>query len=294
MKRNNGRFCASKTDKCIFRLCNISSGRPGRIGRRLLLRGPNIPSLEPLICRRSLRDPIRRVISTGEADVIDSDGGATALSAWNPTGVTVNPELPPDFFFAGNVAAFLPFDRSTIYRKPFNGNQMQAINETCIRLPIHSYEKKSRRGGVINIVNTKRRKTRDCLSFVAWPTYLMFLLEWDTKDDIDLRVIEPDNSRLDKFNPTSPNTCGSYSADRKTEVCGDPVPPGGTEIVRYRVCEPPAGTFTVQANHFSNCGDGPTNWILRVTRNGDEIFREEGTSDGELSSQIFSINVPVS
>lgn len=285
----NANFCRDLTDKCIFRFCNLATGKAGRIGRRFLMPAANLPKQEPLICRKRFSDNIGRITLSGEPLVItiDDPSTETPLRAWRPTGLSRR--FARKFFYAGDSSRF---PASTLYRKKFNGNQMVLINETCIRLPILAYEKRMKDGPPV-VVMTQGRVKKDCVSFVPWPMYLDVQFEWDTKDDLDLKVTEPDGTVLSKNTETSPNTCGGFKSDRVSEKCFSSVPGGGTEFVNYRTCHPPAGKFIIRGEHFSNCGQGPTNWKVRVKRNGKIIFQDEGTSNGDFSSLIFSRTIMV-
>lgn len=290
--QNPTKFCRSKTTKCSFRFCNINTGKAGRVARRFNIQAANLATITPVICRRSFTDNVARILTTGEPVIIE-DGPKvleTPLKDWTPPNLS--PNFPPNFFFAGDS---LVVNRSGLYRKEYAGNQRFFINETCIKLPILSYQKIPRGGGDPINVTTRGRKKRDCVSFVPFPTNLKIRFEWDTSDDLDLVVTEPGGAVLNKFDREG-SVCGTLRRDDGTDGCfgRGPGPAGGAETIQYRTCDPPLGVYQIRAEHFSNCGrDGETTWRLTVSREGVIIREMSGVSDGNLSSDIFDTTVLV-
>lgn len=282
-------FCGELTSKCSFKFCGITSGALTRIGRKLMPHGPNVRSPGPSLCRRSTRDRIGRIISSGEPLVIEESNPAveTPLKRWFPRGLTV--PFQSGFFYAGNTSVFR---RSTVFRKRFLGNQAAFINNSCIRLPILIFERRAKWidgfRGSFEVVNTKQQIKKDCVSFIPLPTYFHITLNWDSKDDLDLIVYEPDGTRLNKNNMHSPNTCGRLGRDKVYDACFSRNKTSGMEVVYYRACQPPTGTFTIKAEHHTNCNNMPINWELIIERNGEMVEVSNGTSNAYLSAEIFT------
>lgn len=250
----------------------------------------NRGSIGPPICRRNIRDNVAKIIAVGEPLIIESGSKSveTPLKEWMPAGLS--DKFDSGFFYAGDATLF---GKSMLYRKAFIGNQAEKIDDHCIRLPIITYEEKAASGSGVTNVDTMGGMKKDCIGFVPWAATLDIRLDWDSKDDLDLIITEPDGSVLNKNNLNSPNSCGKLQKDKKTEQCFARGPSSGREISFYRPCEPPTGTFTIKAKHFENCGNGPTNWWLIVKRDGEVIHTSNGSSNLDFSQQIFSKSVLV-
>lgn len=285
-----GNFCKDLSSRCAFKFCSLATGLFQPRGKRYTLPAPNVGTQGLPICRKTLKDSVRRIVKTGEPLVIEeaNPNVEIPLSKWAPGGLNV--PFRPRFFYLGNATRF---GRSTLYMKKLQGNQATNINNTCIRIPVFSYEQKAPRGNSITEVNTKRRVKVDCIWFAPRPANFDIVLDWDSNDDLDIEVTEPDGTVVNKNNRKSPNTCISLAKDRGSDSCFSVGPPGGREESFYQKCEAPSGTIRIKAFHFRNCGKGPTNWILTVKLFGKVILERRGKSNGMLSSLVFNVRVVV-
>lgn len=284
------RVCLTENRDCQFRLCSPGTGLVQESGRRVQLRPVNIASNGPLICRRNSRDNVGPIVSTGEPMVVRRGMPLIALKDWRPAGLNRN--FAPGFF-STKVAPVRT--KSTIVRKQFRGNQEEFIDSVCIRVPIISYRKFPRRGSRTTLERTLGR-ARDCLAFESRTSNLLIEFEWDSKDDLDMQLLEPteDGRRftINKNNRESPSG-GKLQQDFNSDQCFTDNNPTGKERILYRTVIPPMGTYTVSAFHFTNCGKGPTRWRLRVSVGGDLILSKTGFSNGDFSSRVFTFNFTI-
>lgn len=243
----------------------------------------------PLICQRNIKDKMGFVVSTGEPKVIDINGIETPLMDWNPEGLF--PPFEPNFLFTG---PFTQLGKSSIVRKSFLGNQSKYIHGSCIRLPIHSFERFPKRGTkhgtTAKVVQTTRRSKKDCVSFQPGVAELVIELEWDSRDDFDLSVIAPGGGKLNKNTRSNPGS--GLHRDSSTEKCFSGKPPSSKERVLFRTLVP-SGRYTIRAFHHTNCGAGPTRWRLRVTYKNELIFSKNKADDGDFSSLVFKYHINI-
>ncbi|MFN8374415.1 MAG: SH3 domain-containing protein [Anaerolineae bacterium] len=107
-------------------------------------------------------------------------------------------------------------------------------------------------------------------------------LAWDNDADYDLYVTEP-NGQTIFYGSRISSTNGQLDID-SNYPCGSNL--GSVENIFWPLDESPEGTFTVQINQFSTCGDGNGNWTLVVRVDGEVVLQEEGSGD----SQQFRFN----
>lgn len=263
---------------CRFKLCNVGSGAPSSASRRIQLRAPGIAPQGPVICRKKTSDSTRRILTTGEPIVKTKKGSPQPLNTWKPDGLS--PTFADKFFGVGDVPVY---EKSSITRKAFFGNQPEFIDSVCIQIPILSYERFDKRTGKVKVVKTKGSK-KDCVSFRPRPNSLMIELEWVGRDDLDLFVKEPNGDVISKFNRKSDK--GTFKLDVNAGQCFNRRRLSGKERAFYESTAD-SGTYTVTVRHFENCEDGPTDWKLRVTREGKLILNESGSDDGDFSSLVL-------
>lgn len=182
------------------------------------------------------------------------------------------------------------YAKSSFTRKEFSGNQIQFLNDLCIKVPVISYQKRQRKTGKTVTVQTKGR-AKDCVTFRPLVDALLVELEWNGRDDLDLFLEEPSGLTVSKFNGRSMN--GRFVRDTNTGQCFSRKKKSGRELVVY---QPMAdkGKYTMTARHFQNCADGPTEWWMRATSMGKLVLNVSGTSNKTFSEVIkeFSFSLP--
>lgn len=263
-------------EKCKFRLCEpIGPVLPK--GSRILVRPP--PELSfGSVCRQGRN--IGFVRSTGEAILEFRSGNDTRISQWRPKGLT--PRFSKTFFKLGRDKTL---KKSGILSAKPRGRQQKFLDNLCVKLPIRSYEiVEPRSGRVKQVVKTKGEDT-DCLSFRTRAAKILVELTWDSNDDFDLYVIEPDGKQLSRFNPqtSTGKLNGDFTADGCTRLSKM-----GRESARYLEVNNMVrnGKYAVEARHFRNCGTGPTKWMLRISINGKLIKTKRGSSNGGVDALV--------
>lgn len=212
--------------------------------------------------------------STGEPILQFRSGEEVPISQWRPKGLS--PRFSKKFFSAGRDKIL---KKSSIAAANPKGKQLQFLDNLCVKLPIKSYEIVDKRTGrVKNVVKTAGEDT-DCVSFRTRTTKILVELTWDSGDDFDLYVIEPDGRQLSRFNPET--ATGKLNGDFTADGCTRPFK-SGRESARYLEMDASVkrGKYTVQARHFDNCGRGPTKWMLRIVINGKVVKTKRGKSNG--------------
>ncbi|WP_419164545.1 leishmanolysin-related zinc metalloendopeptidase [Candidatus Palauibacter sp.] len=85
-------------------------------------------------------------------------------------------------------------------------------------------------------------------------------LSWDSDADLDLHVVEPSGEEIYYRNSVS-QTGGTLDLDSNS-ACRSTQP--RNENTTWPVGRAPTGTYVVRVNHWSNCGAGLTNYVVRV------------------------------
>lgn len=264
---------------CRFRLCQ-SVGPVSVKGRILGLRAPKVPAQGPVICL--VGDDMGFVRKTGEAS-LELPSGDTLISKWKPAGLTK--KFSKKFFKAGKVKAL---GRSSPTRGAAKGNQWSFIDEKCVKLPILQYEI---RKPTFKIVNTPGGPT-DCVSFTTRASQLLIEVTWQSRDDLDLAVTDPNGKTLSRFNKKQGD--GRFSIDNAAGVCETKQVAVGKEFARWpQGGFVPKGTYKIVLRHFNNCGAGKTKYQIRATLNGALILNKKGKSKKGGDAIITSINLTI-
>lgn len=287
---------------CRFRLCSPNEAEPDPKGRLIrLLQTGAIPN-RPLICLTSLKDKVG-FVKTGEPLVELPDLTTVPINTYKPPGL--KKKFAKNFFLAKNEPEII-LRRSGIAKRPLKANQWDFLDLLCIRLPVINYElvKGKKHPRKPRKIITTAGNPEDCVSFRTTTTRILVELLWNSDDDLELELTEPDAAPLNRANPKSPGKGILYpesvpacSGLRKT----------GQETAVYRARRDgkkgifmKRGTYQYKVIHFKNCGNGPSQWILRVSINGQKLMSVGGTSnidtnvvaDQEIKSGSFEFNDP--
>lgn len=252
--------------RCRFSFCR------GRQVNRFL--APNKVST-PLICRNN--QDIAAILEIGENLVVPEGEEPIRISQWRPEGLTK--PFKKKFFKP------LPIPGQENYglaRSVSRGNQNDFTDNRCFIIPIQKYEF-VRSNGKIRIVETSDPE-RDCLAFEAKTPKILIEVQWESGDDFDLSVVEPDGTRLDNSNDRS--SCGVFGGDSGIDACG--LRAEGTERIWYSsgCSDFQEGRYKAILRHASNCGDGPTDWEMRLVVDGRVVKRKRGTSDVDGGARV--------
>lgn len=123
------------------------------------------------------------------------------------------------------------------------------------------------------------------MSFKTRSPEILVELSWDSIDDIDLSVIEPNGILLSRFRQAT--KAGKWIGDRTSVFCENPFK-FGRETIRYYPSRTRVkrGRYLAQVRHFNNCNKGPTRWKLRVSINGKVIKSKSGSSNRDSDEVI--------
>lgn len=113
---------------------------------------------------------------------------------------------------------------------------------------------------------------------------LQISLSWDVPSDLDLLVRDPSGAWVYWGNRTV-ESGGELDLDSNSACGGSDK---RTENVTWEGSTPPTGTYQVVVNHYSNCGQAETKYVVTV-RMGDASFQTfEGTFTGTGGPLNFS------
>lgn len=244
-------------DNCEFRLCNTDGENVDvlRQSSFTILNAPRIVT-NPFICKTG--QGVGLVLRSGEASVVQGSK-VVAISRWQPRGLRTR-------FGARFIQALrIPFlERSGIGRVAASTNQWSVLHDRCMVLPIRRYQVLERNGELREVRNTTRRNA--CVSFRTTAPAIQVSLLWDTADDLDLEITEPDGEVLTFRNRRSAS--GKLNADNNVGKC-EAMVIGGRENVLYFPDAPiEDGRYFVRVRHFRKCRPGDVKYVLRVVING--------------------------
>ena len=114
-------------------------------------------------------------------------------------------------------------------------------------------------------------------------------LRWDTADDLDLYVRDPNGEEVSFFNPTV-SSGGQLDVDANAacmERMGSPV-----ENIFWPTGGGAPGDYVARVELFSHCGpENPINFTLNILVNG-EVQTQTGTVSSAQSSMSFPFSFP--
>lgn len=172
-----------------------------------------------------------------------------------------------------------------IARQSNRGNQEKFVNDLCVIFPIRRYERLMRDGSLDRIVQSRNRS--DCVSFRSVAPQLLIEFTWNTPDDFDLEVEEPDTNVIDRSTPNS-QTGGRLNNDNNVGVC-DTNKTGREQVRWLRTGSPLPGEYSIMIRHFGSCGNGPTTWSVAVINVQTVLKFETGTSNLDNNELVTTI-----
>lgn len=266
---------------CRFRLCNFN-GNSFQLPKApfILLNAPNEP-FAPYICRAGTS--IGRITGTREASVADSEG-LVPISKWSPPGLRT--PFAPRFFGVGNIP-LLPW--SGVSRAVTENLQWDFLHDRCVVLPVTGFEIID--SDTQRFLRSERVDTSDsanCVAFRTTAPQIHIQLIWDTPDDFDLSVSEPDGDVINFQNTRSEQ--GKLNGDNNKGFCLSGIPGGKEDIVYFRSRNIEFGTYRVTATHGTKCGNRSSNWTLTIMKNGIIVKRRTGTSNTGGNNRVITTN----
>lgn len=286
---------------CNFRWCSANDVRTvSQPGRSLLLRDGGIAS-NPFVCRRVVErkgeDNINeavRVLKTGEAEVHPAKDRSqmpppfVRISKYRPPGL--KPRFPKDYFSLQRIN-FPPIPGEKGFaRKGSVGNQEDFVDDLCVLIPIKSYTVMTEQQEEVKNVRTRERA--DCLSVRTIAPLLLVELTWNSGDDLDLSIREPNGNVID-FRKRKSSTGGRLIGDQNPGRCREQAPNGREQIRWLRSDSPESGDYKITIRHFENCGFGASTWSLAVALRGQNLFFKRKTSNKDDDQRTFQTTVTV-
>ena len=254
---------------CRLFLCNLGRFPSKRNnGEENELRGTGI-AMGGVFCDR-LRPMVDVTIGEALVTTVMSGDPFVPISSYSPPGLT-RPFKKNTFITIVDVTG-----STRLARRKVRGNQNELMDNLCVTIPVLSYRKTFKSGTVGPLITTSSEQ--DCISMRVKAAILQFELEWDSPDDVDFKVIEPNGKKISSFRSRSP-TGGRFKSDTFGGRCGDRFTPGKTkkETVTYPVGSTPlSGTYTLRASRSRfSCKEGKTTLTLRAVLNGIIIQDED-------------------
>lgn len=264
---------------CRFRICNFN-GNSFRLEKAafFLLNAPDTATT-PYICRA--QTSIGQITATGEASV-DFDGNLVRLSKWSPRGLTR--KFKSNFFGVRKIPR-LPW--STIDRSTVISNQWNFLHDRCFVIPIRGFQIiDSDTQRLLRSETVDRTDRRNCVSFRSTAPQIHVQLEWDSADDFDLSLEEPDGTLIDFRNTRS--KFGKLNGDNNKGFCNSGLPIGKENILYMPNRNIPFGTYRVMVTHSNKCGARPTRWTVSIMKNGVVVKRRTGNSDKGGNNKVLN------
>lgn len=264
--------------QCQFRLCD-PFGLALRRGPNMLIRPPGRLSYGS-VCKPGQQ--IGYVLRTGEPLLALENGDMITISKWRPR------KLSPNFLKNTFRVPKNPGRRSSaIATSELQGNQFKFLEDSCIIFPIIKYELLDRRRRRVKRFVKTNGSERDCVSFQTRTAAILVDLTWNSDDDFDVQITEPDGVTLSRFQPETKT--GRINGDANSDACG--LVDFGRETARYLTTTDGVkkGIYRAEARHNMNCGGGGTKWKLEVSIDGKVVETKEGFSNGGLGDMVGRI-----
>lgn len=242
---------------CKFRLCNFNGERLTLPKAAFVILGAPKTAQLPYVCRPG--EVMGGVVKSGEAKVRDGKK-FVAISKWKPAGLKRNFR---SIFIRTYKTPFLP--HSSIGRVKSSTNQWSFLHDQCMIMPITRYERINlATGRPIKILNASGKS--DCVAFRTTAPTIQIEMQWDTPDDFDLEVTEPDGDVLSFRNKRT--EYGKLNGDNNVGFCGTKLLFGKENVLYFPNPKIEKGKYKIKVIHYTKCADRPTNWKLSVVING--------------------------
>lgn len=142
-------------------------------------------------------------------------------------------------------------------------------------MPIRRYEIVNRDFAKVAVASSD--KADDCVAFRTTAPTIHVELTWDTNDQLDMELTEPDGDVLNRA--TNARTeAGKVNELDGDSVCAKRFTQGKENIVYFPGGPIEEGMYSVKVIHYASCRGDLTSWKLRVLFNGDEQAVYSGQS----------------
>lgn len=247
---------------CTFNLCSRDNTLP--VASPTLLTAPR-RAVFPYICRNNTE--IGQVLSNAETLVFHRNR-YIPISEWRPKGLD---SIFPRNFFRVSQIPFTPWSGAA--RSVVKGNQWKYLHGRCFVMPITKFETLDEQERAKPV--TIERKRENCVAFRATAATISMELIWNSGDDFDLHVVQPNGERI--YYSNTQTESGTFTGDI-TSSCSTNLKFGRENILYLPGRNIEKGTYTIRVHHFSNCNRIPTAWRLTVMVDGVLRLRRSGVS----------------
>ena len=250
---------------CNFRLCRSNEFlAPINVGAKVRMGAAGVVST-PFIC--SLSETLTKVV-TGEP-MIETDAGFVPMKSWTAPSTP----FPKKFYFAKTIPSF--GGRRGITFKTPTAEQWALLDTKCVILPV-----------VKTDAGRLPKDPDNCVSFRTQNPMIRITASWNSDDNINMRVAEPDTEVV---SAGSPSRGGVHAGDFNLDACGKVSI--GKELVTYRnECMP--GEYCVRLRMKKKCMPNRTKYSISVAIRGVEFTATSGsttTKKGDFEKFCFTI-----
>lgn len=253
-------------ETCAFRLCRANEDlEPLGIGARLRGGAPG-DAIHPFICDTMGTESDK--IITGDPKIRMRSGDFISLNDWSAAA----PSFDRRFFRAKTIPTL---GKSGITYKPAMGNQWDIINETCIKLPIIR--------GSIGGVPVDRNDPSSCVGFTMTAPAMQVSVFWNTDDDVNMRVVQPDTVTV-AFE--SPSQNGIIRRDNAFQSCGKITV--GKELGIWSTTFLP-GMYCAKLRMKKKCRPGKLRYTISVAVGGTLKKRKSGMANPSSRSDFAEV-----
>lgn len=264
---------------CNFRLCDPYKGLLYDVGPRIDF-GPSGELIPDYLCKED--GSAMKVLRTGSVYVRPDDNinSFVLLRSWEPQGVTS--PFQRKSFFSKEIRGK---SNTGLVRKEFTETQYNALDSLCVEMAVTKYEKIIRNSdGSTSIMVASSNDRQDCVSFKVGAHHLVVSLFYDSDDNWNFELIEPNGNKLNVRSPESRH--GIYPLDSGAGACG--VAECLREVAFYpETCVP--GQYSVRIFIQKQCPENVgkrVNFKLSVTLKGTEIVSRMGSSTAEAKTDV--------
>lgn len=267
---------------CRFRLCTPDTGGPALISTVnppadfVTLATPGT-AFAPFICIPRRPNTVGRILAATPVRVQDG-GSFTGITSFSPSGL--------DSPYPSNAVGLAPImDRmmTGISVGNLSVSQYSLLNQRCMTMGIRRFETidfDTREP--IRSVRVQPRP-RNCVAFRTIAPRLLISFTWDTQDDFDLIVTEPDGDVVDRGSADTPtNGGGRFGGDMNVGTCRDRAVMTGREFATFsdfnNGIAVEEGLYGISALHFNRCRNVDTNWVLTASIDGVETTLASGVA----------------
>lgn len=242
---------------CKFHMCRNNSTRQSHIPNQapFTILTPGLGQ-DPYICR-PFEAPFDLVTEIGTPKIFSS-GRYIDLWKWNPRGLSR--QFRRDFLGVGVLKT--NYNSGIIPKQYPIGNQWEYLHNRCMIMPIFKYKIRTENGVEERYTDKKKE---DCVAFRTTAPEVLINLQWDSGDDFDLVVVEPDGDVLDSFETDSES--GYLVKDNGRRLCLRDLK-GVQENILYFPGKAKKGNYIIQVRHVTSCTSKPTFWCVRAFQGG--------------------------